>query len=173
MGRKGFTLIELLIVVAIIGILAAVGAVVIPNVLEKTKINAAKANHKNVVNIVKTSLAQCDIGQQLILKKNPTTNTSNLCPLVSSGNVNQLAIHFVAHFKSLAWCNPFGWMGGSICAEAVEAGGTVGEGNVGATKLITKSNSKIIFIDTKYTCGNSGQTENCRTGETLTDTINF
>ena len=78
-----------------------------------------------------------------------TTNTSNLCPLVSSGNVNQLAIHFVAHFKSLAWCNPFGWMGGSVCAEAVEAGGTIGEGNVGATKLISKSNSKIIFVDTK------------------------
>ena len=35
MNKKGFTLIELLIVVAIIGILAAVGAAVIPGLLEK------------------------------------------------------------------------------------------------------------------------------------------
>jgi prepilin-type N-terminal cleavage/methylation domain-containing protein len=36
--NKGFTLIELLIVVAIIGILAAVGAAVIPNILNKAKV---------------------------------------------------------------------------------------------------------------------------------------
>ena len=50
MNKKGFTLIELLIVVAIIGILAAVGAVVIPNVLEKSKVNSTKANFKNAFN---------------------------------------------------------------------------------------------------------------------------
>ena len=38
--NKGFTLIELLIVVAIIGILAAVGASVIPGLIEKTERNA-------------------------------------------------------------------------------------------------------------------------------------
>ena len=40
--NKGFTLIELLIVVAIIGILAAVGAAVIPGLLEKAKIPIPK-----------------------------------------------------------------------------------------------------------------------------------
>jgi prepilin-type N-terminal cleavage/methylation domain-containing protein len=40
--EKGFTLIELLIVVAIIGILAAVGVTVIPGILEKAKITAAR-----------------------------------------------------------------------------------------------------------------------------------
>ena len=39
---KGFTLIELLIVVAIIGILAAVGAAVIPGLLDNTKRNTAE-----------------------------------------------------------------------------------------------------------------------------------
>ena len=46
---NGFTLIELLIVVAIIGILAAVGAAVIPNLLTKTKITSVKAQHAEIV----------------------------------------------------------------------------------------------------------------------------
>ena len=48
MNKKGFTLIELLIVVAIIGILAAVGAVVIPNVLDKTKKTATIKQHQTI-----------------------------------------------------------------------------------------------------------------------------
>ena len=58
--NKGFTLIELLIVVAIIGILAAVGAAVIPNLLTNAKIAAAKANHKTVVNFIKVNFAKCE-----------------------------------------------------------------------------------------------------------------
>ena len=45
---KGFTLIELLIVVAIIGILAAVGAAVIPNLLTNAKINCTTKQHKQI-----------------------------------------------------------------------------------------------------------------------------
>jgi len=61
MQKKGFTLIELLIVVAIIGILAAVGAVVIPNVLNKTKVTAIEEQHKNIINFIKLEKAQCAI----------------------------------------------------------------------------------------------------------------
>ena len=49
MQKKGFTLIELLIVVAILGILAAVGAVVIPNVLGNAKSTCAEDNHKKMI----------------------------------------------------------------------------------------------------------------------------
>ena len=67
--NKGFTLIELLIVVAIIGILAAVGAAVIPGLLTNAKIAAAKANHKTVVNFIKINFAKCEIGQMDFLYK--------------------------------------------------------------------------------------------------------
>ena len=173
MNKKGFTLIELLIVVAIIGILAAVGAAVIPGLLTNAKIAAAKSNHKNVVNFIKVSFAKCEIGQELILKQNPTTDTPDLCPDVLAGNADKMATQLSYHFRSLNWCNPMGWMGGSVCAEAVETSGTVGEGTTGATKLITSSGSPAtLIIDTKYTCEPLALTEICHgQGKSLTNSI--
>ena len=57
--NKGFTLIELLIVVAIIGILAAVGTAVIPNILNKAKVTAVKDKHKNISNYIHTQIFNC------------------------------------------------------------------------------------------------------------------
>ena len=170
---KGFTLIELLVVVAIIGILAAVGTVAYNGYTKSAKINASKANHKTVVNFIKTNFAKCEIGQELILKQNPTTDTPDLCPDVLAGNADKMATQLSYHFNSLKWCNQFGWMGGSVCAETVETGGTVGEGTTGAIKLITKSGSpSILFIDTKYTCEPLPLTELCHgKGKSLTDSV--
>ena len=172
MKQKGFTLIELLVVVAIIGILAAVGVVAYNGYTKSAKVNASKANHKVVVNFITASLTKCEIGEELILKQNPSTNTSNLCPYVLAGNANQMASQFAYHFRALNWCNPYGWKGGSVCAEAVEVGGTVGEGTPGATKLLTKSgSSSTLFIDTKYTCDPAALSELCRQGKSLTDSV--
>ncbi len=57
--KKGFTLIELLIVVAIIGILAAVGTAVIPNILNKAKVTAVKDKHKNISNYISANIFNC------------------------------------------------------------------------------------------------------------------
>ena len=92
MNHRAFTLIELLVVVAIIGILAAVGVVAYNGYTKSAKINAAKSNHKTVVKFIKSELMKCELGQELILKQNPTTNTSDLCPYVLSGNANKIAI---------------------------------------------------------------------------------
>ena len=47
--KKGFTLVELLVVVAILGILAAVGIVSFGGFLGSAKENAVKANWKNTI----------------------------------------------------------------------------------------------------------------------------
>ena len=163
---------ELMIVIVIIGILSAVGMVMFGGQAEKAKIAATKSNHKQVVKLIYVSITGCQLGNQFILKQNPTTDTPDLCPDVLAGNANKIAIQLSYHFSSLNWCNPMGWMGGSVCAEAVETSGTIGQGPPGTTQLIVKSGSpSILFIDTKYTCEPLPLTEGCNGGKFLTNSI--
>ena len=174
MIQKGFSLMELMIVIVIIGILAAGSLVIFGDKTEKAKIAVSKANHQQVVKFIYVSITSCQLGDQLILKHNPTTNTSDLCPYVKAGNANYMATAFSYHFRSENWCNPMGWKHSSgTCQEGVVTGGTVGEGTTGETKLLTKSGSpSILFIDTKYTCEPLPLTELCHgKGKSLTNNI--
>ena len=69
-NKKGFTLIELLIVVAIIGILAAVGAVVIPNVLGNAKDKVTEKNHNLVVSSIKKDVVIFELNGSIDRKQN-------------------------------------------------------------------------------------------------------
>ena len=106
--KKGFTLIELLIVVAIIGILAAVGAAVIPGLLENAKRTATQSNHASIVRFIKTSLLRCETGEKLYLKKeNGILDTANVCDSVSKTNTGDLEHKFEGHFIGEQWKNPY------------------------------------------------------------------
>ena len=65
-GSKGFTIIELLIVVAIIGILAAVGVPMYQGYMTTAKINASKENHIRVKSYIANTFTRCAAGASAV-----------------------------------------------------------------------------------------------------------
>ena len=66
---SGFTLIELLIVIALIGILSAIGIPAYQGFQAKARYNAAKANHVNVVSFITAEIAKCNDRTTPIIKE--------------------------------------------------------------------------------------------------------
>ena len=85
-NQKGFTLIELLIVVAIIGILAAIGATVIPGLIGNTKITAVKAQHAEIVKYLSAEFLKCDLGYSKIFTDTWKKNQES-CPIPAKNAV--------------------------------------------------------------------------------------
>ena len=96
-SNKGFTLIELLIVVAIIGILAAVGAAVVPGLLGGAKRNATISNHNTVKKFYQLMVTSCAGGivEKFELKISFATKQIVYCPLQPFANINSLEYHFM------------------------------------------------------------------------------
>ena len=67
--RAGFTLVELVVVIAIIGILAAVGIVAYSGYTNSAKVNAVKANHKLAVKIINQELMRCQLEDKIQMNR--------------------------------------------------------------------------------------------------------
>ena len=108
--KKGFTLVELLVVVAILGILAAIGIVSFGGFLEKSKIIAADRNYKMVRQFVLTGIQNCDAGFPIYLEYAGILRADDWCACAppyeqwckrwsSDGGTSRLAERYTQHFR--------------------------------------------------------------------------
>ena len=148
--KKGFTLVELLIVVAILGILAAVGVVSYTGFLGSAKENATKANHKNIVSYMQAEVTKCSLGDSTL---NLVDSGGSPSPwgCNSGSSTDDYVSRFVAHFQG-SFKNPYN-------AESQAAENSICPSELGRTG-ISKTDENTISVQTRYVDG-----ENCVTAQ--------
>lgn len=111
--HKGFTLLELLIVIALIGVLSAIGIPMFNNFTSSAKVSTAKVNHNLAVNETRRLLMDCETKALVTLSTGPNGQTQTF---PCSSGASNLKVQFTAHFFWKNYRNP--WDKTTCCAVA-------------------------------------------------------
>ena len=105
--KKGFTLVELLVVVAILGVLAAVGIVSFGGFLGSAKENAVKTNHSDMLKFVQVQITKCNIDLNDYVSFKKQSGTEEVIHKCIDLSASQWATALKNHFQGSGYKNPY------------------------------------------------------------------